>query len=43
MSGMGYIVIGSVILIAGTLGFTGLQLLLWVKKRRIREQYQIYD
>lgn len=43
MSGTSYIVIGVVILIFGTLGFGGLQIYIIGKKKRIKEQYHIYQ
>lgn len=44
MSGLGYIIIGAVILLVSTAVFIGGEWLLWRKKKKIREQtYQIYE
>lgn len=43
MSGTTYIVIGIVIIVLGSLGFAVLQLLIIGKKKRMKEQYHIYE
>ncbi len=43
MSGTTYIVIGIVIIVLGSLAFAALQLLIIGKKKRMKEQYHIYE
>lgn len=44
MTGTGYIIIGIVVLTISTVDFIGLEKLLQIKKKRIREGvYQLYD
>ena len=43
MSGTSYIVIGVMMIILGTLGIGGLQFYIIGKKKRMKEQYHIYE
>lgn len=43
MSGTSYIVIGILIVVLATLGFAAVQFLIIGKKKRMKEQYHIYE